>query len=105
MKCFKLFILLAAVLLVLFSVGQVVAKSGKVPEINTRGACLSVKEFAMLIQQETKRLKSGDNLRLIVDIPNETQARQAIAETGLTVVEETRDKGRDFLNFLLEVKK
>lgn len=97
--------LVTLVLLTLWAAAPVTAQSGKIPEINTRGACLNVKEFVGLITHESRRLKSGDTLRLIADIPNETEAREAISTTGYGIVEETRDEDRDLIDFLLEVKK
>lgn len=105
MRIAKLMMITLAVAILLFPSGTVLSQSGKVPTVNTRGACLNVNEFVGLIQHESRRLKSGDNVRLIVDIPNETEAREAIEKTGYPIVEETRDVDRDLLDFLLEVKK
>lgn len=100
-----LLIILAVGCLLLPAAVEVEARSGRVPEINTRGACLNVNEFVGLIRHESRRLKSGDSLRLIADIPNETEAREAIATSGFNIAEETRDEDRDFINFLLQVVK
>jgi len=104
MRYVALTVLLGIVLL-LFSSMQVVAQSGKLPEINTRGACLNEKEFVGLIKQESRKMKSGENLRLIIDIPNEKEARQAIKTVGYPIVKEVKDANRDLIDFTLEVKK
>lgn len=99
-------ILLMALTLFFFSAAlPLTASAEKIPEVNTRGACLNVKEFVALIQHESRRMDSGRTLRLIADIPNEVEAREAIETVGYPIVEETRDEDRDFIDFLLEVKK
>lgn len=81
------------------------AEARKGPVINTRGACLTAEEFKALIQHESRRMKSGEILTLIVDIPNEAEVREAIKGVGFPVVEETRDQDRDSITYLLQVKK
>jgi TusA-related sulfurtransferase len=105
MRMAKWFLITLAVVAFLSQIDTVMAQSAKLPEVNTRGACLNVKEFVGLIKHESRRMKTGEHLRLIADIPNEKEAREAIAATGYSIVEETRDEGRDLIDFVLEVKK
>ncbi len=98
------FFFLAALLV--FSVSApVVAEADGLPTVNTRGACLNTNEFIGLIMHESRRLKNGDNMRLIADIPNEPEAREAIEKSGYVLLDEERNELDDYLNFLLEVKK
>ncbi|WP_045211078.1 hypothetical protein [Desulfonatronovibrio magnus] len=98
------FFFLAALLV--FSVSTPAeADAENLPTVNTRGACLNTNEFVGLIMHESQRLKNGDNMRLIADIPNEPEAREAIAKSGYVLLDEERNELDDYLNFLLEVKK
>ena len=97
-------VMIAALLLFSLSLSTE-AEADRVPTVNTRGACLNVSEFVGLMQLESRRLKSGDKMRLIADIPNEPEARDAIAATGYEIIDEERNELDDYLNFLLEVKK
>lgn len=100
------YILLMALALFLLSASLPLGVNAeKIPEVNTRGACLNVKEFVALIQDESQRMENGQTLRLIADIPNEAEARQSINTVGFPIVEETRNEDRDFIDFMLEVKK
>jgi len=92
-------------MLLIFSSLQGVAQPAKLPEINTRGACLNEKEFVGLIKQESRKMKSGDHLRLIIDIPNEKEARGAIKTVAYPIVKEVKDTNKDLIDFILEVKK
>ena len=105
MRLTKTILLAALVFFFLASALPLSASAEKIPEVNTRGACLNVKEFVALIQHESRRMDSGRTLRLIADIPNEVEAREAIETVGYSIVDETRDEDRDFINFLLEVRK
>lgn len=94
------------VILGVFSVPQeAMAQKGKDAVINTRGACLKAAEFKVLIQDESRKVKSGETLTLIVDIPNEVDAAKAIKELGYPVIKETRDRDKDSITYLLKVVK
>ncbi|WP_045220130.1 hypothetical protein [Desulfonatronum thioautotrophicum] len=105
MRLIKSILLTILTLFVLSTALPLAATAEKTPEVNTRGACLNVREFVALIQHESRRMESGNILRLIADIPNEVEAREAIETVGYPIMEETRDDDRDFINFLLEVRK
>ncbi len=105
MRSTKIVLILSVVLFALTTLLHFDAFADKVPVINTRGACLNVKEFVALIKDESKKMKTGQKLQLIADLPNEKEAREAIKTTGYPIVEEAKDKAKDSISFMLEVKK
>jgi len=105
MRTIKCYFFFLAALLVFSVSAPAEAEADKLPTVNTRGACLNTNEFVGLIMHESRRMKSGENMRLIADIPNEPEAREAIANTGYEIIDEERNELDDYLNFLLEVKK
>lgn len=105
MRYSKLILLLSMLVFALTTFLPFESSAEKVPAINTRGACLNVKEFVALLKDESKKMKSGQRLQLIIDVPNEKEAREAIKTTGYPIVEETKDKVKDSMSFLLEVRK
>jgi len=105
MRLVNYFLVMLAALVLFLVTTPMETEADNLPTVNTRGACLNVNEFVGLIMHESRRMDSGDNMRLIADIPNEPEAREAIAATGYEIIDEERNELDDYLNFLLEVKK
>ncbi len=96
-------IIAAGIILSLASISS--SQDAKTAVLNTRGACLKVNEYVALIKNEVKGIKADQTLRLIIDTMNETEAKEAVKQTGHTILETIIDKDKASTTYVLKVNK